>query len=628
MNNEEKKQIQKQLSQLIQQDVIKIITDYSNKSLLNLDLIVTLIQDINLLKTYDVKYIHDEQIDEIIALMKNELNGNNSARVVALLSAFDYLQNTNQEFKKLIFINLSLRVPIENFLESFSFFNVLASSVEELFEQFILYIFNDNFLEVDETIQIDTIYKLWGISLQVFHDNEASSKAYELLKPLFNEALKKEKTEVAFWLYYTPLHYFHSGTGNNIDELNEKFKNEIEKPLEQYILNKLLAKYNIIPNNKNINKNGKIKVAFVMQRIIRHSTNNVLYSLIKNLMALKNDKYEFILYDLSFPEAGGSDKEFVEEFKELGIKYINIHEEIFGINGSAYSLLEKCIKTREILIKNKIDILIGLHTRVEYIFLYATRTCPIQIYWYHSSNAQYDIQGLDFRIKHGDFVVNEVTHDKFNFLQFGDLIEKEKLNPSIDKVYINHELEKFPSDSVKIGTIGRLSKVDSIDYITMIDDILVKNPNVIYIAAGYGDTSSIKEKISVETLNRWYFPGSVNAHIYGHIIDIWPNTFPHPQGLSTLEIMAKGKSVLTMKNDLHDFELQDKYNKQRTDKFKDYPLNVKNVDEYKRTLNFLINNKEARDLMGKFNLEYIEKNYYDSSKSINRFYEILEEVVS
>lgn len=625
---EDKELIQKQLTELVQKDLIEIFTEYSKTKILSLESVVALVQDINLFKAYNVAYIHNLEFDEIIDLFREELKNFNMARSIALLTCFDFLQNINQDFKKIIYVNLALKVPDEIFLEAFSFFNVLVSTVKELFNEFIIYIFNDRFLTLNENIQIECIYKIWSFSQKLFHDNEASKFAYDNLKPLFDKALLFEKTEVAFWLYYTPLHYFHSGTGNNIDELNEKFKNEIEKPLEQYILNKLVPKYNITPNSKTINNNGKIKVAFVMQRIIRHSTMNVLYSLIKNLMVQKNNKYEFILYDLSFPEAGGSQIDFVKEFIDLGVEYINLHQEIFENNNPTYSLLTKCIKTREILINDNIDIFIGLHTRVEYIFLYATKTAPKQIYWYHSSNAQYDIKGIDLRIKHGDFLVSKVIHDKFSFLQFGDLMDKRYLNPQVAYNSINNEIKKYPINTIKIGTIGRLSKVDSSEYIFLIDEILKENPNAIYIAAGSGDIASIKEKINPKNVNRWFFPGMVNAHIYGHIIDIWPNTFPQPQGLSTLEFMAKSKPVITMKNDLHDFEIQDKYNKQRTDKFKDYPMNVKNTEEYKRSLNLLIEDKEAKDLMGKFNLDYIKKYYYDSSQSISRFYEILEELIS
>lgn len=145
---------------------------------------------------------------------------------------------------------------------------------------------------------------------------------------------------------------------------------------------------------------SKKKVAFVMQRIIRHSTVKVLYYLMESIMKKQHENYEFVLYDLAFPESGGSDVVFIKEFEKLGLRYVNLHEKIFNNTSETYSLLEKCIKSREILIEDDIDIFIGLHTRVEYMFLYLTRTASEQIYWYHGSNVEYDVEGIDKRITH------------------------------------------------------------------------------------------------------------------------------------------------------------------------------------------------------------------------------------
>lgn len=626
--SDEKKQIQHELSTLIQQDIVKIATDFSQTNQLKHSLVLTLIQDISLLKKYEVTYIHNFELDDVIQIFLNQFKNTVFAYERAFMIALHYLKNSSkEEFLQKFFIEIFLKVPKEFFIDAYALFNVLCGSVKELYEYFIKYIFNIRFLQLDENIQIECIYKAWNFSLQIFHDNEASKYAYGELLKLFQQALHYEKTEVAFWLYYTPLHYYKSGVRFDIDVSNEEFKNEVEKPLEKYILETIVPKYEIIPNKKEVNKDGKIKVAFVMQRIIRHSTMNVLYSLVKALMKEKNSQYEFVLYDLAFAEANGSDKTFVEEFKQLGIKYINLHEKIFGNMDFTYSLLEKCIQTRQILIDDEIDILIGLHTRVEYIFLYATRTAPKQIYWYHSSNAQYDIQGIDFRIKHGDFKKDVAIHDKKIFLQFGDIVDKSYLNPEISKTLIEKEKSKFPKNSIIMGTIGRLSKIDSKEYIEIIDNILEKNPNTIYIAAGNGDKESIKSKIKEQTISRWFFVGQIQAHLYGNIIDIWPNTFPVPQGLSTLEFMAKGKPVLTMKNDLHDFEVQNAANLKRTDKFKEFKMNVDNIDDYTNSLELLIKSEEAREVIGKLNLDYIEKSYYDTTSSTQRFYEILEETI-
>ncbi len=540
-------QIQIELSSIIHKDIVKIATSFTEISALNPNLVKELILHINLLEEYKVTYIQNEELEEIFQILINDLQTSLYPVDIAFVTSLNYLLKKEKNLEEAIFIQVFFNVPDSLFLETFFIFEIFANSIQKLFEKIILYIFNLNFLKLNENIQIEAIYKMWNLSLSFFHDNEASKYAYKMLLKLFHQALHYKKTEVAFWLYYNPLHYFKSGTTSNIDKANEEFKNEVEKPLEKYILQELIPKYNLTANEKPINKNKKIKVAFVMQRIIKHSTIDVLYSLIKALMNNKNSQYEFIIYDLSFSESEGSDKKIVEKFKKLGIKYIDLQYEIFGNFQQVYSLVEKCIKTREILIKDQVDILIGLHTRVEYIFLYATRTAPKQVYWYHSSNAQYDIKGIDYRIKHGFIGTKKEIIKDITFLQFPDYILKEHLCTKIDERIITNLRNSYSKDMIILGTIGRLVKIENEEYLNLITKVMKENKNVIYLACGAGDKELIVNKIKdKDILDRWFFPGHINSLLYSSIIDIWPNTFPNNQGLSTLEAVAKGALNIQM----------------------------------------------------------------------------------
>ncbi len=540
-------QIQVELSNIIHQDIVKIATSFAEISALNSNLVKELILHINLLEEYNVSYIQNEELKDIFEILINELQTSIYPVDIAFVTSLNYLLKKEKNFEEAIFIHLFFKCKKENFKDSFYFFEIFANSIQKLFEKIIAYIFNLRFLDLNENIQLEAIYKMWYSSFSLFHDNEASKYAYKMLLKLFHQALHYKKTEVAFWLYYNPLHYFKTGTTSNIDKSNEEFKNEVEKPLERYILQELVPKYNLVPNEKPINKNGKIKVAFVMQRIIKHSTIDVFYSLVKALMNNKNNQYEFIIYDLSFAEANGSDINVIDKFIELGIEYIDLHNEIFGNYNHTYSIVEKCIKTREKLIKDEIDILIGLHTRVEYIFLYATRTVPIQIYWYHSSNSQYDIKGIDYRIKHGFIGAKEESINNIKFLQFPDYISKEQLSAKIDKQLIISLRNSYPKNTIILGTIGRLVKLENDEYLNLIIKVMKENKNTIYLACGAGDKNLIIEKIKdKEVLKRWFFPGYVNSLLYSNIIDIWPNTFPNNQGLSTLEAVAKGALNIQM----------------------------------------------------------------------------------
>jgi len=638
----EKEQLQLQISEAIHQDLVKIVSLYSSINKINLDDIILLVQKVNLLDIHDVKYIHNNELDEIIEIMYQELKEDNSPPSLAFLTILDFIKNKVDDFRRFLYVNLCLRTDINHMTESISIFSSISQSVKKLFEDYLNYIFNETFFILEEQIQIELILKVWGFSREIFHDNEASKYAYQGLLKVFNLAIEKEQTEVAFWLYYTPLHYFHGATGSNIDELNEKFKFEVEKPLEKYILEKIVPKYNIVSNKKRIKKNQKIKVALVIQRIIKHhSVVHVFYSLVKALMKNPNEKYEFILYDLSFPESGGSDKEYVKDFISLGIRYINLHYEIFGNDIPTYSILEKSIKTRQRLIDDEIDILIGLHTRVEYMFLYATRTAPKQIYWYHNSNDQYDIRGIDAVLNH--------CEDRKGFKKINILMDVEKFHRyEIDREIIKKEKSKYPPGKFILGTIGRLIKIDNFEYLNVIAAIMKKNKDTIYIAAGAGNKESILLKIKELGLSdRFYFPGFVNSHLYGYIINFFPDSFPINQGESLQEFMYKNKdnAYITLKSK----EFMDLYRKNNHKEVKKLELEIAQKDkkageyldyvysnygkdfinitsdkeEYIKLCNFYISDKKLREASNYAFIKYMERIQSDTK---DQFYKILDEL--
>lgn len=202
----EQLQIQTELSNLIQEDFINAATTYSQNNQLDRQQVLTLIQDITLLKKYSVAYIHNNEFNEVIDVFKEELKNSIYPYDIAFVIAIEYLQNSkNIDFLQKFFVEIFLRTPKELFLDVFSIFNILCGSVKELYTYFIEYVFNNKFLLLDENMQIDCLYKAWNLSLQVYHDNEASQFAYNELKHLFQNALNYQKTEVAFG--YTTLLY-------------------------------------------------------------------------------------------------------------------------------------------------------------------------------------------------------------------------------------------------------------------------------------------------------------------------------------------------------------------------------------------------------------------------------------
>jgi glycosyltransferase involved in cell wall biosynthesis len=183
---------------------------------------------------------------------------------------------------------------------------------------------------------------------------------------------------------------------------------------------------------------------------------------------------------------------------------------------------------------------------------------------------------------------------------------------------------------VFLGTIGRLVKIDSDEYIKTVAKILKQNPNTLYFACGAGNIDSIKEKLKKYDIpeSRFVFTGQVNPHVFGWVIDIWLDSFPLRQGHSLVEAQAKGGAivhyapVLTQK-DIDNMKNAYKEGEQDLNlKLPFYPI-AENKDEYIKFADYLIKNdldrRNVGDCFKKSLLKQLE------NPDISKFLEIINE---
>jgi len=401
-----------------------------------------------------------------------------------------------------------------------NFFNYDPFMQKSLFAHFLAILWNNKIMMNN---------KIW---LDVFED----------LVSLMNECIQKEMIEEQMYLHFFTYHIY----GNNIQTIDEwrEFNKLVEKPASRFY--KSWGEKHNLPKAKKRISSKKKKIGFLIDRVVMNSPWMVTYSLFKALMENKEFKknYEIYVYSMNYLDKQQDDENLVNQIKALGIKYYSPEEKFIHL-GLYYPHLDKALDIRNKIIEDKIDYLIGGGGYDIPNFIFSIRSAPKQILWSHG-NCTSEIENIDLRISHFPQECKEFDWKIFNvpmareFL-IGSKDEKEK------GILIKKELLKeFGEDTVFLGTIGRLIKIESEEYLKAISKIMKENPNTIYLACGDGNIGNIKKlmtKVGID-LNRVIFPGMVNPHIFGWIIDVWINTYPLFQGVSQEEYYEKGNGVV------------------------------------------------------------------------------------
>ena len=361
-------------------------------------------------------------------------------------------------------------------------------------------------------------------------------RLYEPLKSFIYYLIKTDRIDEMMYVEFVLYHIM----GNSYHTADEwrVFQNEITvKTAQAY--KRFVPQ---LPKPKNRQKEKK-RIAFIKDRLAKNSPFKVEYSLLHSLMQDKEftDDYEVLVYSFEQFEKQSDRQDIYNQIKKLGIE-VKRPVAHFKDEGYYHSHLEKALKMRKTLIEDEIDIMVGCVGMYPIMnFLFTTRSANKQIYYSHG-NCVYDVEGIDKRVSHF-----KQECDEFDFEIIDVPIAKEFLVGSEEEkqkgLALKEELKsKYGKDTVFLGTIGRLVKVDHIEYLQTVAKIMEQNKHTIYLACGLGNTESIKQKLKQVGIDekRFLFPGEVNAHAYGWVIDVWLETFPLRQGQSQLEFVTKG----------------------------------------------------------------------------------------
>lgn len=457
----------------------------------------------------------------------------------------------------------------------------------ELFYEICKMHFNlDFFFSLSKTVQRNILnnHILLFWNFLDLHVNKGYKEIYELMLKVFNEHLRRVEISEAMCISYV-MCFFRGNVEPNFKKINLDVIEKIEPYFKDY------AK-TLRPHHTNNHK--KIKIGFIRGRIVANSPYKVEYSLIGSLLKKKafRDKFEIYVYSINTIEQSIDHQNAVNDLLNLGVVDVkNPSMNDFLEHKFHYDFLNKANIIRDEIINDEIDILIDFlsaNTIIE--FLFATRTAKTQIFWSHG-NADYDIKDIDLRMSHF------VQSNKFDFKLLPVPMDIKFYNPPVDRNLIINERKNYPKDSILLGTIGRLVKIEDESYLSCVCEILKQNESTVYLACGSGgDVNKIKSIVSkFGVLDRFYFVGSVNPDIYGHIIDIFLDTFPpYEQGESRNEFKAKGGATVQFYRPnitkIADEKIQEiKFNK---NKFLIYIENIDNFNQNIKEYNDFIANEQ------------------------------------
>ncbi len=577
----------------------------------------------------------DEGLNSQIPILKDSLNHLEDNSIEKII--------TNETIFLIEILNTNTKNGFENYLKEILIFKSNLTDIESTREFIIefFYLLNLNFEDIksllSELFEKDFYLNLsyekqrsicnWSLhviyNLNNFFTPSKWANFYPKWKEIFYKYLKDKEVDRALYFQFFIYHFM----GNSFQDNSEwkVFNEEINIPASR-VYKKWGEDNSLIKPKEKINRDKKIKIALLMDRISFNSQFKVEFSILKALSLNEefNKKYEIAIYSANYFEKSMDNIELIESIKGLNINFYSPANEFMKL-GYYNSHLDKSLKIRETLINDEIDILItnmngqGINT-----FLLANRCATKQVYFGHGE-LHFNIDGIDNRMTMGSVdEAQEQIIEGFKVQVYKNIVDIDFLNPVLNEIELKEIKDiknNYPKNTIYLGTIGRLVKLDNREYIKIVLNLLKKYSNTVYLACGIGGESNIKEliqevnkEISLENLeDRFIFTGLVNAHIYGNIIDIFLNTFPQSQGTSLLEIMAKGKVVISMY--LKDWE--------EINKLVPKESIINSIDEYEELSAKAISNRKTYNKLSKLckNSALNYANLDESAKSIVKIFD-------
>jgi len=381
-----------------------------------------------------------------------------------------------------------------------------------------------------------SLHSLW--LAQKYFSHPSWTSFYPLWKEIFYEHIARDECDEAMYVQF----FIYHKMGNSFQTQAEwkMFNDDIDRPAADYY-KKWCDRANL-PKCKEEQSSGKKIIGILQDRLVENSPFKVLYSVLKNAMGSSEfrNQYEVRVYLMSYFEKSENDSKCIDMLARLGITIWDGAGPFYA-EGIYHSHLSKALYIRDKILSDGVDILIHGACYDINDFLVVSRIAPKQIYWIHG-NFEFDIPNIDKRISH----ISEKSYMKqshYGVEHFDGRTDDMFTNPDEDAYKQKASIlrNKFPQNTIILGAIGRLVKIDNYEYLEAVAQIMMQCEDTIYLACGDGNIDSVRQK-AIEVgipMDRFFFEGHVDPHLYGYIIDVYLNTFPERSGEALNEFLAK-----------------------------------------------------------------------------------------